>query len=249
MAYRSTDALAPLVVRLRAVVHLTDKEAEIIRALPFTVREVKAGWEIVREGDRPSQSCLILDGVSCRFKIVGDGGRQIVSVHIPGDLPDLQSFHLKTMDHNLATLTPSRIGLIPHSAIHHLMMSSPRMANILAREGLIDGSIFREWICNIGRRPALTRVAHFLCEIFVRYRLIGANDGMTIPFAFTQTELADAQGTSTVHINRVLKVLKTDGMISIAGKALTVHDWEKLQETGDFDARYLHLSEAEAAAV
>jgi CRP-like cAMP-binding protein len=248
MAYRSGDALAPLLVRLRAVSDLTEDEADAIRSLPFTVREVGAGWEIVREGDRPTQTCLILAGVSCRFKILGDGARQIVSVHIPGDLPDLQSLRLEIMDHNLATLTPSRIALVPHRAVELLMQVNPRLGAIISREGLIDGSIFREWICNIGRRSAHIRIAHFICEMFVRYRLIGANEEMRIPFAFTQAELADAQGMSTVHVNRVLRELKKEGLVSIAGKILTIHDWPRLQRTGDFDAGYLHLREGHSIA-
>jgi len=241
MAFRSGDALNPLLKRLQAVSQLNEVEINAIAALPFTIREVKAGWEVVREGDRPSQSCLVVDGVSCRFKILGDGGRQIVSVHIRGDMPDLQSLFLEQMDHNLATMTPSMIVLIQHRSLHTLMEQHPRIAGILWRESLVDGSIFREWLGNIGRRPAATRIAHLICELFVRYRAMDANDGMMIPFAFTQTELGDAQGLSTVHVNRVLKELKKHKLISISKKVLKIENWAELQKAGDFDQSYLHL--------
>jgi CRP-like cAMP-binding protein len=178
MAFRSGDALNPLLKRLQAVSQLNEVEINAIAALPYTIREVKAGWEVVREGDRPSQSCLVVDGVSCRFKILGNGVRQIVSVHIRGDMPDLQSLFLEQMDHNLATMTPSMIVLIQHRSLHTLMEQNPRIAGIFWRESLVDASIFREWLGNIGRRPATTRIAHLFCELFVRYRAMDANDGM-----------------------------------------------------------------------
>jgi CRP-like cAMP-binding protein len=241
MSMRSGEALTPLLMRLTAVSELNEAELDAILTLPFTLREVKAGWEIVREGDRPSQSCLVVNGVSCRFKILGDGARQIVSVHIRGDMPDLQSLFLEQMDHNLATMTPSLIALIQHRSLLTLIEQHPRIAGILWRESLIDGSIFREWIGNIGRRTAFARIAHLICEMFVRYRAMDANDGMAIPFAFTQTELGDAQGLSTVHINRVLKALKKNGLVSIRKKVLIVENWEELQKAGDFEPSYLHL--------
>lgn len=248
MAHRSAEILEPLVVRLRATADISDAEVDTVRALPFTVRDVAAGWEMVREGDHPSQSCLMLTGVACRFKIIGEGARQILSVHIAGDLPDFQSLYLERMDNNLSTLTASRVALLPHRAIHALKETSPRLASLLMRGGLVDGAISREWLCNIGRRQGHARVAHFICEMFVRYRVIAANDEMSIPFAFKQAELGDMQGMSTVHVNRTLNALKREGLISTLGRVLTIHDWPRLKEAGDFNSGYLHLRDGDPAA-
>lgn len=233
-----------LLRRLEKVVELTPEESASVLALPLTIRDVGAGQEVVREGDRPSQACLVLEGVSCRFRIVGEGSRQIFSYHIAGDIPDLQSLHLERMDHSLATLTRSRLAFIPHRALHHLIEAHPRVGGYLWRETLVDGSIFREWMSNIGRRSALSRIAHVICELFVRYRSIGMADGLTIPFPLTQPALGDAQGLSIVHVNRVMQRLKADKLIRVGRRQLTILDWDALVEVGDFDGEYLHLPDA-----
>lgn len=233
-----------LLRRVEKAVELTPQEAAAILALPLTIRDVGAGQEIVREGDRPSQACLVVEGFACRFRIVGDGSRQIFSYHIPGDIPDLQSLHLDRMDHSLATLMRSRLAFIPHRALHHLIETQPRVGGYLWRETLVDGSIFREWMSNIGRRSALSRIAHVICELFVRYRSIGMADGLTIPFPLTQPALGDAQGLSIVHVNRVMQQLKADKLIRISRRQLTILDWDGLVAVGDFDSEYLHLAEA-----
>jgi CRP-like cAMP-binding protein len=244
MNYRSDGKLDGLRRKIERTISLSAAEAEAVLSLPLTVREVRAGTEIVREGDRPSQACLILEGVSYRFRIVGDGARQIFSYHIAGDVPDLQSLYLDRMDHSLMALTKSKVAFLPHRALHHLIEAHPRVGGYLWRETLIDGSIFREWLSNIGRRSALSRVAHVICELYVRFDAIGAADNMTIPFPVTQSVLGDAQGLSVVHVNRVMNELKAAKLIKVVRRELTVLDWDGLVEVGDFQNDYLHLPQA-----
>ena len=129
------------------------------------MRELKADADIVRDQDRPSQCCAILEGFACRYKLLPGGRRQIVSFHIPGDIPDLQSLHLEIMDHSVATVVASKVAFIPHEVVRSFLRAHPRIADVFWRETLIDAAVFGEWVVNVGRRDAYARIAHVLCEI------------------------------------------------------------------------------------
>jgi CRP-like cAMP-binding protein len=232
---------SPLLRKLETIVDLSDKESEAILGLPFTIKTVGENQDLVRDGDRPSECCLILEGFACRYKILADGRRQIMSFHIPGDIPDLQSLHLKVMDHSVGTLTPGKVGFTKHEDLRQLIRRCPRISDVLWRDTLIDAAVFREWMIGIGRRSAYTRIAHVLCEILVRMRAIGLANGNDTEFPVTQAEIADALGLSTVHVNRVLQELRSDGLITLRGRFLSVQDWPGLKKAGEFDPTYLHL--------
>jgi len=173
-----------------------------------------------------------------------DGKRQIFSFHIPGDLPDLQSLHLKVMDHSLMTLTACKLAFISHHTVTEVLRRCPRIADIMWRDTLIDGAVFREWMLGIGRRSAYARIAHVLCEVMVKLRSVGLSDGRTCHLPITQAELGDALGLSTVHVNRSLQELRGHGLIELRTGSLTAIDWEGLKKAGEFDASYLHLDDA-----
>jgi CRP-like cAMP-binding protein len=160
---RTGDVLGPLVTRLAAIGSLTESDIDALLAFPYTLREGKPGWEIVREGDRPSPCCLILDGTFGRFKMAAQGAKQIVSYHIRGDLPDLQSCFLPAMDHTLSALTVGTVAFIPHAAIRHILEETPLLGAKLLWESFIDSSVTREWLCNVGRRSSESRIAHLIC--------------------------------------------------------------------------------------
>jgi CRP-like cAMP-binding protein len=231
----------PLIRKLESIAPVTDAERQAIVSLPITVRDLKADQDIVREQDRPSQCCLILEGFACRYKILPGGKRQIFSFHIPGDIPDLQSIHLETMDHSLGTLVPSRVAFIPHETVRAFIQAHPRIGDIFWRDTLIDAAIFREWVANIGRREAYERIAHLICELFVRIRAVGLNNGESYEMPITQAELGDATGLSTVHVNRTMQALRAKGLIRTRAGKVVIEDWEALQEAGEFDATYLHI--------
>lgn len=241
MLSKSPD-LSPLIRKLGSEVPLTKAQVEAVMALPANLRQIGAGQEVVREGDQPTQACLVLDGLLCRFKVAAEGARQIHSYHIPGDIPDLQSLHLPKMDHSIGALRASTLAMIPHSALRELIRRKPDLAHLLWRETLVDGSVFREWISNIGRRPALARLAHVLCELAVRYDVLGllAND-LTLPGRIKQADIGDALGLSVVHVNRVFKELKARRLIRTKGPQIRILDFEGLMDIGDFDPAYLHL--------
>lgn len=230
-----------LIRKLESIAELSAEDKRALAELPLTVKALPADTDLVREGDRPAECCLILDGFACRYKITAEGRRQIMSFHIPGDIPDLQTLHLKTMDHSLGTLAGSKVAFIPHAIVRDLVRRHPRIADAFWRDTLIDAAVFREWIVGLGRRSAHQRIAHLLCELLVRLRAVGLGNN-AFEFPVTQAELADALGLSTVHVNRVLQDLRKDGLIVLRGGRLSTPDWDGLKQAGDFDPSYLHLS-------
>lgn len=230
-----------LIRKLESITDFSEGEKQALRGLPLTIKTCGADQDIVREGDRPSECCLIVEGFACRYKITVEGKRQIMSFHVSGDIPDLQSLHLKVMDHSLGTLVPSTLAFISHGAIRELTHTHPRIADAFWRDTLIDAAVFREWLVGIGRRSAFARIAHLLCELLVRFRVLGLTESLACDLPLTQAELGDALGLSTVHVNRVLQELRGENLIVLRGRTLTVLDWDGLQRAGEFDPTYLHL--------
>lgn len=176
-----------------------------------------------------------------------DGTRQISSLHVPGDIPDLQSLHLDVMDHSLAAMEPSTVAFIPHAAIRDLTERHSGIASALWRDTLVDPAIFREWIVNVGARSAYERAAHLLCEVFFKMKAVGLGEGDGCHFPLTQHQMGEAMGLSTVHVNRTLQQLRADGLIVLDRKHLSILNWEGLKVAGGFDPTYLHVTRRPAA--
>jgi CRP-like cAMP-binding protein len=238
----------PLIRKLESIFTLNDDERRALENLPMQVTVIRADQDIVREGDRSSRSCLILSGFACTYKVTQDGKRQIVSFNLPGDIPDLQSLHLKVLDNSIGTISPCSVGFITHEVLRDLCIRYPRITAGLWRETLVDASIFREWMMNVGRREGSSRMAHVLCELLVRLRAVGLVEDHACDLPITQNEFADALGFTTVHVNRVIQQLRADGLIELKGERLFIPDWEKLKRAGEFDPAYLHIENERAAA-
>ncbi len=230
-----------LFASLQTIANLTEAHKALLSRLPVRVVSVAEGVEIQHEGETPTDACLLLSGLLCSFKICGDGNRQLLSLHLPGDIPDLQTLYLDCTDHGLVAVCPTRVGYIPYEALRDLMAHEPSIAALLVKRISVDGSIFREWIANIGRRHALSRMAHLFCEYFVRQRAMGVASDNVVSLPLTQAELGDATGLSAVHVNRVMQELRRRGLIHSRGNHHRVTDWPGLMAVGDFRADYLHL--------
>jgi CRP-like cAMP-binding protein len=187
----------------------------------------------------------MISGFSVRHKIVIGGARQIVAVHMAGDIVDLQTSILGTADHSVQMLTKGGVALIPGQAVEQIATERPRVGMAMWKDTLVDGSIFREWIANIGRRDAATRLAHLLCEFAVRLRLAGLGEQTEYELPMTQEQLADATGLTSVHINRTLQLLERDNLIARTVRSVKIADWQRLADAGDFDTTYLHLRDDE----
>jgi CRP-like cAMP-binding protein len=234
-----------MIDKLGRVMALDDDDRAAIRSLPHTLRTVDPGQYIVREFDRAEHSCLLRTGFAYRHKVVGDGSRQILSIHMTGDLVDLQNSMLQTADHSVQALTSADLAFIPRSAIQTIAFAHPSVGMAMWLDTLIDASIFREWIANVGRRDSRTRTAHVLCEFALRQEDAGLGERGHYELPMTQEQLADVLGLTSVHVNRTLKSLEQEGLISRNKRAITISSWEKLRQAGDFNPAYLHLELAE----
>jgi CRP-like cAMP-binding protein len=230
-----------LIAKLESIGTLTAEETQVIAALPLRVKQAAENTDIVRDGDAPSDCCLLLEGFLCRYKMLPNGGRQIMAIHTPGDIPDLQSLQLQVMDHSIGALTPCRVAMLSHAVLHEVTRDHPGIAALFWRDTLIDAAIFREWLTGVGRRTAHQRIAHLICEIHVRLKAVGLANGGGFELPITQVEIADSLGLSSVHVNRVLQDLRRDGLIQSRGRYLGVPDWKALEASGGFDPRYLHV--------
>jgi CRP-like cAMP-binding protein len=230
-----------LVKRLRVSADLTEDDERAIRSLPISIRRA-SGEQFVSTGDRPSACCLIIDGFVLRSKVVGEGNRQILSFHQPGDIPDLQSLFLHVLDHDLSTMGEAVLGFFPHTPLRKLIRDRPHIGEILWRDTLIEASIFREWICNVGQRPAPERLAHLVLELYTRLKVIGRTEGLSFAFPATQATLGEAIGVTPVHANRVVQELRSQEIVEFHRGIITILNEEKLRALADFDPLYLHMN-------
>jgi CRP-like cAMP-binding protein len=235
-----TSFLDPLFRRWERRVTLSEDNKQAMAAMPWGQRSYTRDNYLIREGE-PALACtLLLDGFVFRQKLVSDGARQIISFHIAGDFIDLQNAMLDVSDHNVQSLGSSTVVGVPKNAVLDLMAANPAIQRALWLDSLIDASIFREWVVNVGRRDARTRIAHLMCEVAVRLDRAGDTNGSIYQFPMTQEQVADATGLTAVHTNRVLQSLRKDGLITLAVNRLTILDWNALAEVGDFSELYLH---------
>jgi CRP-like cAMP-binding protein len=230
-----------LIRRLETIAPLKEDDKAALHRLPLRTRSFDENRDLVSQGGKTTECCVILEGFVARYKMVSGGRRQIISLHFAGDFPDLQSLYLDRMDHGIYALTPVRAAFIPHEAIRALIRNNDRINDILIRHALIDAAIFRQWIANIGRRTAYERIAHIFCEVYVRMQALGLAEEHSFHLPMTQAELGDATGLSPVHINRVLQRMRKDGLVVSRGEVHSVVDWERLRRAADFNDDYLHL--------
>lgn len=240
-----SETLLPMLRKLRLWAQLGPGEEQALLNLPHGVTSLGSHRTLVSDGDAVSHCYLMLSGYCVRYKMVGDGGRQILSIHMVGDLVDLQNALLGVADHGVETLTDCKLARIPIEAIRQLARAHPQINDALWYDTLVDGSIHREWVANVGRRDGKTRIAHLLCEFALKLEAIHPGDQLDFVLPMTQEQIADATGLTSVHVNRMLMALANDGLIErVTARAVVIGDWKKLAAAGDFDRAYLHLDAA-----
>ena len=228
--------------KLERLSPLDQTDKALLASLPIRQEQVPRLQRLVREGDRPEQCCLLVSGYACRYKHAVDGARQIVSFHFRGDILDIQHLLLACADHSIETITPATIAWIPKQDLLRIAWERPSVGKALWRDCLVDSSIFREWVLNVGRRDAKARVAHMLCEFVARSEAVGLRTSNGFDFPLTQEQIADATGMTSVHVNRTLKSLDEDGALARNSRRFKVLDWGRLCSIAGFDPAYLHAA-------
>ncbi|HEY0625900.1 MAG TPA: Crp/Fnr family transcriptional regulator [Allosphingosinicella sp.] len=234
--------LRPFFRKLNRLVQLADEDEQAILSLPARLEEVPSGHDLVREGQEVRECCLLLQGYACRHKSTEEGGRQIVSFHLPGDMLDLQHLLFPVADHNVQAVTAATVAWIPTADLQSIALERPAVGQALWRDTLIDASIFREWVLNVGRRDARSRLAHMLCEFAARRQAAGLGSPEHFTLPMSQEQIGDATGLTAVHVNRMLRSLREEGVIEQKNKAIRIVDWEGLRRIGGFDPTYLHAA-------
>ena len=231
-----------LQLTIEAFEALTPPDRALIdRVVKKGQREVAARRDIVREGDKPRAVSLLLEGWACRYKQFPDGRRQIIGFHIPGDICDSNIFVLDEMDHSMGAVTRLRYAEIGFDDFEVMVGQSPRIARALWWNDQVNAAIAREWIANVGQRNAYERIAHLICEMYVRLDAVGRTDDGHCEWPLTQSDLASATGLTAVHVNRTLQELRRDGLVELRGRQLGIPDFAALKKAGGFTANYLHL--------
>ena len=238
------SVLTPMVAKLEMWGPLSSSDKAAILELPHRVVTSKPHSFIITEGEKAHSSCLLLSGYCCRHRTARSGERQVLSIHMKGDVIDVQGPMLAVADHSLETFHSAEVALIPVEAIGQIAFERPAVGRAMWSETLVDAAISREWILNVGRHDAKTRAAHFLCELSVRVERAGLGERCNYQLPMTQEQLADCLGLTSVHTNRVLMRLGEEGLITRTHRSVRVDDWSKLARAGEFDAAYLHLPSA-----
>jgi CRP-like cAMP-binding protein len=200
------------------------------------------GEEIIRQFSSPRESTLVLAGLAGRRVTMEDGAAQVTALHTPGDFVDLHSFVVAPLDHSIVALADCRVTTAPHEALRLLTERFPRLARALWFLTLLDAAIHRQWLVMIGRRDALERMAHLLCEMNLRLADVGLAAGGRFELPLTQAEVADVLSLSTVHVNRVLQELRRMGLVAWTQGRVEILDGRELARLAQFDPTYLQLN-------
>jgi CRP-like cAMP-binding protein len=240
------NPLTLMVRKLETHAMLSAADRDALLALPVRIQTYEPSSYLVREGDPPDHCAVLVSGFAYRHKLNGDGGRQIVSIHIPGEMLDLQHLLLDVADHNVQTLTRAEVASIPRAALRDLARTNAAIGHAIFVSILVEASIFREWVLNVGRRNAGERVAHLLCEFAIRLDTQGLSDGYGYELPMTQEQLADAVGLTQVHVNRTLKALEKNGLITRHKRNVSFPEWQNMRQFAHFSSRYLHLAQQRA---
>jgi len=236
-------------LRDRRGVELGLAERATLEAAIAEVKRVGPRDIIVRAGERLEQSTLLVEGFICRYIDDRRGLRQLVAVHVPGDFVDLHAYPLKTLDHDVATMTAATVAIVPHSALDRIKVDMPSLVGKLWFATLVDAAIHRAWLFRLGRLDAIGRVAHFISETNARLMSAGLSDGRRFPLGLTQNDLAEICGLTSVHVNRVMRQLREERLCTFRSSQVDIPDPVKLARRGEFDPAYLYIGPALASVV
>jgi CRP-like cAMP-binding protein len=230
----------PLLRKLDALSPLSDEDRRFLAQVVAHPMAVPARTDLIREGDRPHGVFVIVEGIACRYKILPDGGRQVLAFLVPGDFSDLDVDLLEVMDHAVGTLTPCRMVHVPARTVRDLLDAHLGIARAMRLAALGEAATSRQWLVNLGRRSCEQRLAHVLCEMLVRLRSVGLASETGYHFPLTQVDLADATGMTPVHVNRSFKALRERSLIEGWGRSIVIRDVAALEGVAAFDRAYLH---------
>ena len=235
--------------KLRRLANITSSDLEGLEALCSQVRVHAAGESVFAEGSTSPYLHIVLDGWAARYRTLSDGRRQFPALHLSGDVCDLDRLQMDRLDFGAIALTSCRVARLPLGRLMALFDERPVIRETFWWLTCVENAIATEWAVSLGRRSALERVAHLLCELKVRVEAAQplGSDEYSLPM--TQENIGDVVGLSVVHVNRTLQALRQRGLISLRERRLTILDYDALRHLCDFRQGYLHLEDGRAEHV
>ncbi|RYF77580.1 MAG: Crp/Fnr family transcriptional regulator [Comamonadaceae bacterium] len=221
---------------------LSEEQRHVLEGAISHTQSHPAGHLVVRQATPIHISTLLVQGFMTRHVYAPDGRRHLVAVHIPGDFVDLHAYPLKTLDHDVGALTEVQVAVIPHAALERIQDADAQLARRLWFSTLLDAAMHRHWIFRLASLNATQRVAHFLCETHARLLAIGAAEGNSFVLPMTQTDLGEVCGLTNVHVNRVLRELREQGLCQVRSSRVQLTDLQGLSAKALFDPAYLYLT-------
>lgn len=202
-------------------------------------REIARGEHIAREGDAPSGIYLLIAGWTASSMGFANGRRQLIKVHLPGDLLGLPSLALSRAADTIVALTDGVIACIPPARIGRLFERSPRLAALLFLISQEERVVLMDRLASLGATGAINRLAALMLEIHARVRRSQPQTGATFDFPLLQSDVADIIGVTANHLNRTTQRLRADGVITWQRQHVTIHDAAALERLAELPRRKL----------
>jgi CRP-like cAMP-binding protein len=205
-------------------------------------RTVQARKTFIVEGEAPQYVHIVKSGFACRYKVLPDRGRSIVGFLIPGDICDLDASILGAMDHSVRALSSCEVICLNCDKLYNQIDRYPILNHALRRLCLVNESILREWVVSTRHRSAEKQLAHLFCEFMFRLDAIGLVSQNSYHLPLTQGDLGETAGLSSVHVNRVLQKLRSEGLIEFKDKRVYIPNIKNIIDFSGFKPNYLYLS-------
>ncbi len=231
-----------LIARLRAVLGVSEHDRTTLATMPHQIKTFGPGEYIWHQGDNSARCTIVMSGFLARETVIA-ARNQILSIYVPGDIPDLHTLLLPVMEHDLSSVGTSTVAFVSHSFLTDTLMKSPALMRAFWRETIIDAAIYRAWVGSLGSLRSLPRLAHLICELAARLEIVGLLQNDSFEFPFRQQNLADACGLSAVHVNRTVQELRLRGLIDWEGRVIRLRKRSELEALAEFNPRYLHVRE------
>jgi CRP-like cAMP-binding protein len=235
-----SHALQTLIRKLKEHSRLTAEDLAAIHALSHTPRELASNEDLIRQGDDPDVSAVVVSGMVARYHLLPDGVRQYLSFHMAGDMPDSQALFIDRMDHAVCGIGAAVVATIPHKELLAAFKRRPQVGFAIWRETLIDAAIFREAITNNSARSMPARMGHLFCELFYRARASGLTEGDRFAVPISLVQLGETLAMSIATVNRTLQELRASRTTDFQRGLLHVKNWDRLAELAEFNPAYLH---------
>ena len=229
-----------LVQQLKEHSRLSAEDISVIEKMRYTLRKMEANEDLIRQGDNPSASAVVLSGLVARYHLLDNGARQYLSFHMTGDMPDSQSLFIERMDHAACAIGPASVAMVPHKELLAAFKARSSIGFAIWRETLIDAAIFRQAITNNSARSMTERMAHLFCELFYRARASGLVNKDLFELPISRVQLGETLGMAIATVNRTLEEIHASHAASFNRSQLHVKNWKRLVDLARFDPGYLH---------